>query len=175
MTREELRERSIYVYLPSDEMAEDWKTKAKKANVSVSEFVFEHVSNSLRQEEGEEGYKARADLIQELREKDESIKKLSRENEILTLALERVENELRRYRAEPFLEEKFQGVRAYDRKLIELLRKGDAVDSDHLLRLLRIDPHDTPLVKAVDNQLRNLEAYGLAEKTRRGWKWVAVK
>ena len=173
MTRENLKERSIYVYLPSDELAEDWKGKARKANVSVSEFVFEHVSNSLRQEEGEESYKARAELIQELRTKEESIKKLSREKEVLNLALERVENELRRYRAEPFLEEGFQGVRAYDRKLIELLKRGDAVDSDHLLRLLKIDPRDTPLVKAVDNQLRNLEAYELAEKTRRGWKWVA--
>ena len=172
VTRQELRERSIYVYLPSDEMADDWKARAKKANVSVSEFVLEHVSNSLRQEEGEEGYKARVDLIQELRAKDESIKKLSREKEILSLALERVENELRRYRAEPFLEEGLQGVRSYDRKLTELLRKGEAVDSDHLLHLLRIDPRDTPLVKAVDVQLRNLEAYGLVEKTRRGWRWV---
>jgi len=178
VTREELRDRSVYVYLPSDEIAEEWKDRAKRAKVSVSEFVFEHVSNSLRQEEGEEGYKARADLIQEIRTKEEAIKKLSRQNEVLNLALERVENELRRYRAEPFLEENFHGVRTYgvrtyDKKLIELLRKGEAVDSDHLLRLLKIDPRDTPLIKAVDNQLRNLEAYGLAEKTRRGWKWVA--
>src|SRR5437667_317107 len=159
--------------MPSSAMAEDWKARARKANTSISEFIFEHASNSLRQEEGEEGYKARTELIGELRAKDESIKKLSRENEILNLALERVENELRRYRAEPFLEQDFRGVRAYDKKLIELLRRGDAVDSDHLLQKLKIDPRDTPLVKAVDNQLRNLEAYGLAEKTRRGWKWVA--
>ncbi|HYY91144.1 MAG TPA: hypothetical protein VE955_04080 [Candidatus Dormibacteraeota bacterium] len=78
----------------------------------------------------EGGYKARADLIQDLRTKDDSIKKLSRENEVLNLALERVENELRRYRAEPFLEEGFQGVRAFDTKLIELLRSSETVDSD---------------------------------------------
>jgi hypothetical protein len=46
------------------------------------------------------------------------------------------------------------------------------IDSDHLLRLLRIDPRETSLVKAVSNQLENLEAYGLVEKTRRGWKWT---
>jgi hypothetical protein len=173
VTRQELRERSIYVYLPSDGAAEDWKERARKANVSISEFVFEHVSDSLRQEEGEEEYKSRADLIHDITARDESIRKLSKENRVLTLALERDEHELRRYRAEPFLEEGFQGARDYDRKLIELLRKGEAVDSDHLLRLLRIGPRDTSLVKAVDNQLRNLEAYGLAEKTRRGWKWIA--
>jgi hypothetical protein len=152
-------------------MVDDWKTGAKKGNVSISSFVIEHVANSLRQEEGEEEYKPRATLIQQLREKDENIEKLTRDNEILKLALERVENELRRYRADPFLDEAFKGIRGYDRRLIELLKKGDSVDSDHLLRLLKIDPRDTPLVKAVARQLENLEAYGIVEKMRRGWKW----
>ena len=170
---ESIKHRSIYVYLPSEEMVEDWKAKAKKSSASISRFVIEHVTNSLRQEEGEEAYKSRAELLQQTREKDEQIEKLTRENEIVKLALERVENELRRYRAEPFLDEKFEGIRAYDRKLIELLKKGDTVDSDHLLRLMKISPRDTPLVKAINNQLGNLEAYGLVEKTRRGWKWVS--
>ena len=168
---ESIKQRSIYVYLPSLQMVEEWKAKASKANTSISQFVIEHVSNSLRQEEGEEQYKPRAELIQQLHDKDAQIEKLARENEILKLALERVENELRRYRAEPFLQEDFRGVRGYDRRLIELLRKGEAIDSDHLLRLLRIDPRDTPLVKAISTQLENLEAYGLVDKTRRGWRW----
>ena len=125
------------------------------------------------QEQGRGEYKSRADLIQQLRAKDESLEKLTRENEILKLALERVENELRRYRAEPFLDKSFEGIRGYDRRLIELLKKGNTIDSDHLLRLLRINPRDTPLVKAISRQLENLEGYGLVEKTRRGWKWVA--
>ncbi len=161
------------MYLPSLDMVQDWKKRAEKSRVSLSDFVTEHVSNSLMQEEGEESYKPRAELIQQLRAKDETIGKLSRENEILTLALEKVENELHRYRAEPFLEDDFRGVRAYDRKLVELLKKGEAIDSDHLLHLLKLDPRDTVLVKAVDRQLQNLEAYGLVEKTRRGWRWTS--
>ena len=170
---ESIKQRSIYVYLPSVEMVEDWKARAERSNVSISKFVIEHVTNSLRQEEGEEGFKSRAELIQQIRAKDESIEKLARENEIIKLALERVENELRRYRAEPFLEEDFRGIRGYDKRFIELLKKGDAIDSDHLLRLLKIDPRDTPLVKALAKQLENLEAYGLVEKTRRGWRWIS--
>ncbi len=167
-----INERYVYAYLPSVEMVRDWKVKAKKSGVSISQFVYEHVTNSLRQEEGEESYKPRAELIEDLRKKDEAIEKLNRENEIIKLALERVETELRRYRSEPFLQERFQGVRKYDRQLIELLKKGQDVDSDHLLRLLRISPKETDLVKAVSNQLENLEAYGLVKKTRRGWRWV---
>jgi hypothetical protein len=169
MVSSEIKDRTVYVYLPSLAMVVEWKERAKKSNVTLSDFVLEHVTNSLAQEEGEESYKARANLIQELRIKNDSIEKLSRDNEILRLALERVENDLRRYRAEPFLEEDFQGVRGYDKKLVELLKKGEAVDSDHLLHSLKIDPRDTPLVKAVDTQLQNLEGYGLVEKTRRGW------
>jgi len=170
---ESIKQRSIYVYLSSVETVDDWKARAKKSGESISRFVIEHVTNSLRQEEGEEGYKSRAELLQQIREKDERIVKLTRENEIVELALERVENELERYRAEPFLEEDFKGIRRYDRRLIELLKKGGTIDSDHLLRLLKINARDTPLVKAVTKQLENLEAYGLVDKTLRGWKWVS--
>ena len=121
-----VNERYVYAYLPSVELVRDWKGRAKKSNVSISQFVFEHVTNSLRQEEGEESYKPRAALIEELRKKDETIEKLTRENEITRLALERVEIQLRKYRAEPFLEEKFSGIRKYDQKLIELLTRHDS-------------------------------------------------
>jgi len=167
-----INKRYVYAYLPSVETVEDWKAKAKKSNVSISQFILEHVTNSLRQEEGEEAYKARSELIEELRKKDETIEKLTRDNEITKLALERVEGELRRYRAEPFLEENFRGTRKYDAKLIELLKKGEPVDSEHVLRHLRISTKESDLVKGVSKQLENLEAYGLVQKTHRGWRWV---
>ena len=165
-------ERYVYAYLPSVELVRDWKARAKKKGASISEFVYEHVTNSLRQEDGEEAYRPRAQLIEELRKKDEQVQKLERENEITRLALERVETELRRYRAEPFLSENFQGTRRYDKKLIELLKKGKPIDSGDLLHALRISPKDTDLVRAVSNQLENLQAYGLVRKGHHGWSWV---
>ncbi len=167
-----INERYVYAYLPSVEMVRDWKTKAKKTNVSISQFILEHVTNSLRQEEGEESYKPRAEMIEELRKRDETIEKLTRENEITKLALERVESELRRYRAGPFLEEEFRGKRRYDEKLIEILKKGQPVSSDQLLHQLRISPKETDLVKALSSQLENLQSYGLVQKTHHGWRWV---
>jgi hypothetical protein len=133
----------VYVYVPTAETLQAWKAKAKKGKIPLSKFVVEHVNNSLRMEEGEDDFKPRVKLIEELHSKDEEIQKLTRENEIVKLALERVEGELRRYRAEPFLDESFQGIRKYDRKLIELLKKGKPIDSDHLLRMLRIGPKET--------------------------------
>jgi len=172
LAREAIKDRLVYVYLPSVKLLNDWKTRAAKSKVPISKYVLEHVMNSIRQEEGEEDYKPRAKLIEELRAKDETIEKLTRDNEVHKLALERVETELRRYRAEPFLETNFRGVRKYDRKLIDLLKQGREIESDHLLRMLGINPKEADLVKAVSNQLENLEAYGLVSKTRRGWRWI---
>jgi hypothetical protein len=173
MPRSELQNRTVYVYLSSEKEMQDWKAKAEKSHVPLSQFVYEHATNSLRQEEGEESYTPRAQMIEDLRKRGEEIQKLTRENEIVKLALERVEGELRRYRAEPFLDESFQGVRKYDKKLIELLKKGKPIDSEHLLRMLRIGPKETDLVKAVSTQLENLQSYGLVRKTHHGWRWVA--
>ena len=166
-----LRKRSIYVYLPSVDMAKKWKMLADKAGTSISKLVIEHVEDSLR-EEGEEGYLRRAELIKRLRELNEELAKLREENKILKRAYERLDLELRRYRAQPFLEEEFEGVRTYDRELIALLRREGTVEGRRILEELGIDPRDSNLVKAVNKQLENLEAYGLVVARPRGWKWL---
>ncbi|MEM4521450.1 MAG: hypothetical protein QXF23_06995 [Candidatus Bathyarchaeia archaeon] len=49
------------------EMFEDWKRRAERAGVLLSKFVIERVLDSIRREDGEEGYLSRADLIKGLR------------------------------------------------------------------------------------------------------------
>jgi transposase len=152
-------------------MVEDWKRRAEKAGVSISKFVIERVEESIRREEGEEGYLSRAELIKRLRDAEEELKKVKNENRLLKKLAENLDNELRRYRAQPFLEEAFEGVRRFDRDLIELLRRGGSYTEEQILTHLNIDPSDTDLVKAVSKQLEALEGYGLLEYKGRGWKW----
>jgi hypothetical protein len=152
-------------------MVEDWKRRAEKAGVSISKFVIERVEESIRREEGEEGYLSRAELIKRLRDAEEELKKVKSENRLLKKLAENLDNELRRYRAQPFLEEAFEGVRRFDRDLIELLRRGGSYTEEQILTHLNIDPSDTDLVKAVSKQLEALEGYGLLEYKGRGWKW----
>jgi len=167
---ETIKERSIYVYLPSLEMVEDWKQRAEKVG-SISKFVIERVEESIRREEGEEGYLGRAELIKKLRDAEEELKKAGNENRLLKKLAENLDNELRRYRAQPFLEEAFEGVRRFDKDLIELLRKGGSYTQEQILAHLNIDPSDSDLVKAVSKQLEALEGYGLLEYKGRGWRW----
>jgi predicted RNase H-like nuclease (RuvC/YqgF family) len=152
-------------------MVEDWKRRAEKAGVSVSKFVIERVEDSIRREEGEEGYLSRAELVKRLRSAEEELKKLREENRLLKRLVENLDNELKRYRAQPFLQEAFEGVRRFDRDLIELLRRGGSYTEEEILAHLNIEPSDAELVKAVDRQLEALEAYGLVEYRGRGWRW----
>jgi translation initiation factor 2B subunit (eIF-2B alpha/beta/delta family) len=175
LKNKQLTDRAIYVYLPTVELADEWKSKADKASLSISKFVLEHVENSLKQEEEKKkSYISRAELLKQLKEKDEEIVKLKQDNRLLKMLADNLDKELKKYRAKPFVEDKgkFRGVREYDKELVDLLKKNATIDSDHLLKDLGISPKDTDLVKAVNSQLRYLQAYGLVEPTARGWRWT---
>ena len=168
---ETIKERAIYVYLPSLEMAGDWKQRADKAGVSISKFVIERVEDSIGREEGEEGYLSRLELLKRLNKAEEELKKLGNENRLLKRLVDNLDNELKRYRGKPFLEENFEGIRIFDKELIVLLKEGGAFGDEEILSRLNIDPSDMELVKTVNKQLEVLEAYGLVEYVGRGWKW----
>ena len=152
-------------------MAEDWKGRARKAGTSISKFVTERVEDSIRREEGEGSYLARLDLIGRLKKAEDGLKEREKENRLLKKLVENLDRELKRYRAEPFTREGFEGVRKFDRDLIHLLTKGGSYTGQEILTRLGIEPSDAELVKAVDKQLEALEAYGLIEYVGRGWKW----
>lgn len=168
---ETIKDRAVYVYLPSLEMTDDWKQRAERGGVSVSKFVIERVEESVRREEGEESYVSRSELIRKLRDAEEELKKSRNENRLLKRLAENLDNELRRFRAQPFLEESFEGVRKFDRELVELLRKGGSYNQDEILTHLNIDSSDSDLMKAVSKQLEVLEGYSLLEYKGRGWRW----
>jgi mRNA-degrading endonuclease RelE of RelBE toxin-antitoxin system len=44
---ETIKQRALYIYLPSLDMAEEWKRLAEKDKTSISKFIIENVENSL--------------------------------------------------------------------------------------------------------------------------------
>jgi hypothetical protein len=168
---ETIKKRAIYVYLPSQKMAEDWKSRADKAGSSVSKFVIDRVEDSLRNEEGYAGYLSRLDLVQKLSDREEELDKLRNENRLLKKLVNNLDNEAKRLRAEPFLDDSFRGVRRYNQELLALLKEGGSYSAEEILARLSIQPSDTHLIKAINKQLELLESYGLVEYVGRGWKW----
>ena len=168
---ETIKKRAIYVYLPSQKMAQEWKSRAEKAGTSISKFVIDRVEDSIRKEEGEEGYLNRLELIKKLSIAEEELKQLRQDNRLLKKLAENLDNENKRLRAAPFLDDSFRGVRRYNQEVIDLLKEGDSYSGEEILTKLSIDPSDTDLVKAVNKQLEVLESYGLVAYVGRGWKW----
>lgn len=168
---ETIKDRAIYVYLPSVEMMEKWKRLAERRGTSVSKFVREHVENSLRQEE-EPSYKSRGELLNELQELKEQLMEERKRTRRLDLVVDKLERELRKYRVRPFLEENFVGIRRFQKELVEVLREGGVLSSEELLSRLGIERSEHEAVKGVSKQLEILESYGLVLSSPRGWRWV---
>ena len=162
------KSRYVYVYLPSFEDKKRWEKLAEEAKVPLSKFVIEMVEDSLAESE----FKPRAEMTKELGKLRADNKQLRDELKLKTIVLEKYETELKRYRSEAFLEDKFEGVRKYNKEIIAILKRGGVVDSYSLLEHLGINQKDSDLVKAVSKQLEDLETYGLITSTPRGWRWV---
>jgi hypothetical protein len=88
------------------------------------------------------------------------------------VVLQRYEEELRRYRAEPFQADHFQGVRPYSRELVDILKARGHVGSYQILELLGIAPDETEAIKAVTKQLEELEKFNLIKADGKGWQWI---
>ena len=168
---ETIKQRSIYVYLPSLKQKQQWEQAAKKRGESISKFVIGHVENSLMQEE-DSNFKSRGELGRDITKLNAKLREIAREKQILEIAFDRIEKELKRYRAQPFLDEDFVGLRRYQKELVEILREGRFVSNDEILHRLRVDVSAQDEIKAVSKQLENLEEYGLVRSSPKGWKWL---
>jgi len=167
-----IMERAVLVYLPTKEKKEEWQDLAEKSGLSLSKFILEHVENSLSQEKDDELYQPRAELIKEVKELKEETAKLRKRNEMLDKVIEKLEEELREYRAMPFIDETFQGIREYEKPLIQLFKEKKQIKKGEIYDLLGIDPMKEPdVVKGINKQIENLEGYGLIEDKGRTWKW----
>jgi len=166
-----IKKRSIYVYLPSERMVSKWKENADKENLSISKFVIEHVENSLRQEEGEDSYTSRIELVEENRKLNEENKDFKRKIKILDTVVDRLEEELRNHRIKPFLSNNFTGVRNYEKDLIDLFKQKKEIRKEELIDFLNIKTSDTISVKGISKQIENLEKYGLLKDLGGKWIW----
>jgi len=162
------KSRYVYLYLPSAADKARWESLAKEADVPLSKFVIEVVEGALAEESD---LKPRGELVKEIGKLRSENKELRDDLNQKKIVLEKYENELKRYRNQAFLENKFEGTRKYSKDLLSILKRGITVDSYKLLEELGIDPSDTEVVKAISNQLEDLERYGLVTSTQRGWRY----
>ncbi len=163
------KSRYVYLYLPTAEDKQRWQSLADEAGIPLSKFIIQVVEETLVEESD---FKPRGELVKEIGKLRSENKELRDDLNQKKIVLEKYENELKRYRSEAFLEDKYEGVRKYNKEIMAILKRGAVIDSYALLEELGIYPKETDLVKAVSKQLEDLESYGLISSTQRGWRWI---
>jgi len=163
------RSRYVWLYLPSKADKERWQALAEKAKTPLSTFCISIIEERLAEDQE---FQPRGRLLKDaetLKAENKTLRDDLRQKEIV---LERYEDQLKRYRAQPFQEEDYKGMRRYSSELVEVLKKRGSVDSYRLLEALGIDPRESELVKAVSKQLEELEGYKLVKTDGRSWRWI---
>jgi len=142
---------------------------ATKARTPLSKFCIAIIEEHLAEEDE---FKPRRELTTDLESLKAENKTLRDDLRQKSIVLDRYEAELKRYRAQPFMEEDYKGVRRYAEELVGILKARGQLDSYRLLEELGIDPRESELVKAVSKQLEELEGYKLIKSEGRSWRWI---
>jgi predicted RNase H-like nuclease (RuvC/YqgF family) len=173
---ETIKKRAIWIYAPTLEQREQWNEIAKNNGMPLSRWIVHTIEDSILNLEDES--KSRKDIEEENKNLRKEIYELQNRLRQVTIIRDNLEREISRYRAEPFINESFEGVRRFDKELISLLRNAKAVDgknrfvdNDEILSRLGVKFSEVDSVKAISNQLSRLEGYDLVISGTKGWKW----
>lgn len=163
----------VYLHAPKDKKR--WKVLAKERGMPLSKWVITVVEEMLQQNESA---RPREMLLREIGELKDEIAELRERNRQLETVINQLEKEVRRYRAQPFLMEDFEGVRELDRELVRVLRESKGTDGNpkpisdqDIMTYLGVSLGESEALKALSRQLGILESYGLVESTTKGWRW----
>lgn len=176
MVKTDIHKRTIWVYAPTIEQRQYWEKIAEQSDMSLSKWILKTVEDSLIEEEGT--VKTRGDVEKENKDLRKEISEIQEKLRRETIIRNNLEREIRKYRAEPFLSPSSDGVKQYDKELINLLKDAKSregkrryVDNDEILSRLGVEFTETEAVKAISNQLSRLEGYRLVESSTKGWRW----
>jgi len=169
MPRSRYAKRIATIYFPSEQVLQDWAMLAGASDCSLSKYIFEMVSKSQAASKSPSQPNISKDL-EELRKENRMLKK---DNQEKILLLEHYETELFKARNKAYLDIDSDESRAYDTRLVEMLRQGKTIDSYRILIDLGIDPGDSEAVKMVKNQLEELRRFNLVKETPAGWRWIS--
>jgi len=176
-----IKKRTIYVYLPSEDLVGKWKERADKDHLSLSKFVIEQVNRGIQRGEQEDEFgKTKYELFKELDETKKELDKAHENIRFLEVTINRLEKEMEKYRLEQFTFPIFHGVRHNPEKVINAIRANVPNDFNlqYLLDELQITREETDMVNGVSKHIESLIRQGLVLEVKRGkgvkggWKWL---
>ena len=160
----------IGIRVHSPEQKQRWLVHCQDNNMTLEELLMESVEANVNPPEEilnafELKEKLRT-LESQLQERDREI---SRDKRVIVS----LEADLQAIQNEKYIRDSM-GVKRINADMTRLLKEhpNKSWSEKELLSQLRIKPTDTSGVKAIANQLRDLEDLGLVQFVNRGWRWV---
>jgi hypothetical protein len=166
-----IKDRAIYVYLPSKLLASEWKSLANEQGQSISKFVQERVEQSLNQTGIGPRY-SRKELIDRTQALEEENRILRQNLDVKSKAYKALESELEILRVQPYLNPLVESVRGIRQELVAIFRARKMIAYDELLSSLDVRSTEIEVIKAINNQIEVLTGFGLIKPEPRGWRWV---
>jgi hypothetical protein len=160
--------RYTYVYHPSRPHKERWEKLAAKAHTSLSKYIISIVDEVIDEKD-----EPAPRHVRELDGLKNEIKSLREDLQRKNIIIERYEDELKRYRAEPWTASDFAGSRRLSEDLVRVLKTRGSMDKFQLLEVLGIDLRETDLIKAISGQLETLEVFGMVKAEKDNLRWVS--
>ncbi len=167
-----IKQKTVYVYLPSEKAVAAWHKEAERHGVSLSQFVFESVEAGIDPAKAKIRAKSNPDeLAERVSDLEVQLKRAHADGAVKDAALEKLQADLSRYRVQQLKPQKGSANRQYDKKLIQIIQEKGQISNLDLLSALRVAPSDRELVDAYGEHLDRLAEWGIIAPTANGWRW----
>jgi hypothetical protein len=168
---ETIKQRAVTVYLPTDDMLQEWKAEAALHGAPVSRFVYEVVDNAIRK--NSTGVTPREELERRLNDALAEVKSLKERLELAESSLKQADVTVATYRAKISTALPASFDKAIMRKIASLFLERQVVRLDELPISIGVKPDDAKGMAKIRDCLKFLTASDLIEENMSEGRWKA--
>ena len=167
-----IRARTVRVYLPSEELVNDWKSAAKESDLSLSQFILEAVER--QRSHGTGPYLPKLELEKNFRDLEEELSQLKSKHAILETAYQKRDQDANRLSALLEKQKNLPENLEVLRKMIEMFTTmpDRNIDPEPLIDRLGIDSKDEQGLTQIREALSYLKKIGLVKTHMFYWEWL---
>ena len=172
---ETIRARTVKVYLPSEELVNDWKSAAKESDLSLSQYILETVER--QRAHGTGPYLPKLELEKSLGETQEELSQLKSKHEILEAAYQKRDQDAKHLSDLLKKQKTAPDNLGMVRKMIEMFKTWpeDDIDIEEVVDKLGIDYKDEHNMAQLRESATFLRSMGLLKSHFYGWEWMGEK
>ncbi len=165
-----LKQRAVYLYVPTEKMLAKWKKEAEHFGMPLSGFLVEVVDDAMRRSPS--GLTPREKIEKELGEATAQLDVIRKNRDSLASLLKQSEATVARYRES--LEDVVSQVpdEKYEQRVVSLFLKRGFWQVDELAKELGVDALKSEETNRLLGEVDHLKRVGLVEGDFGEWRWL---